>query len=307
MFVKLSKDGLNAYHRQKEGEIVLHDRVNEAYRGDLGEVFQLKTKKRVDWIVSKVRGRKVLDVGCSQGIVPILLGNKNISVTGVDIDEKVISDAKNDLKSEKKANKFIEFVCADFLKYQPGDKYKTIIFTELLEHLYNPEEFISKAFELSDKDGTIVVTCPYGINDHPDHRQNFYLIELYEIISQYYVIDEVRFIEKWIGLVGRKRSRVAKKEFPPEELLRASEDAFYELERKSTDRAYDLEDANRALREKITRLNDLLTESKRKSIKQSVRVEELRQRVISMENSIENKVGKTLTKPLKKFKKIVKR
>lgn len=60
------------------------DRITEAFNGKLGVNMQRKTKKRVDWIIGNTKGNNILDVGCSQGIISIILGKKGKNVIGCD-------------------------------------------------------------------------------------------------------------------------------------------------------------------------------------------------------------------------------
>ena len=284
MRVPLTSDGLNANHRQHDGEVVLHDRIHEAYKGELGEGFQEKTKKRIDWIVSTVKKGTILDVGCSQGTVPVLLAKSGSKVTGIDIDQTVIDDAKKIVDSENKAKSNIDFICDDFLNYQPTDTYDTILLTEVLEHLYNPEEFIAHAFSLTKTGGRVVVTVPFGINDHPDHRQNFYLMELYELISQYYDITDVQIVETWIGFTGTRRKKQTVSQLPPQELLRAVEAAFYARERELTDANYELTDTVKELQRAKKYMSDLWR-----------RATKLDSENREMASSASLKIGKTVT------------
>ncbi len=238
MLVELDENGMNIHAKKTGDDFNLHDRVNDAYYGKLGESFKAKTRKRIDWIVEQVQGKTALDVGCSQGIVPILLARKGLSVLGIDIDNKVVVNANAAKKNEPQSvQKNLKFIKNDFLKSNlDGRKYDTIIFSEFLEHLYEPELFIKRASELTSINGRLIITVPFGINDHPDHRQNFYLLELYEMLSKYYDIDQVIIIEKWIGFTVVKRSRVKSPQLPGRKEILRSEEAFYRIERLLIDR-----------------------------------------------------------------------
>ena len=62
------------------------DRSFEVYCGQASLPWtQSLTQRRIDWMCAQARGY-VLDVGCSQGIVPWLLAQKGLDVTGVDAD-----------------------------------------------------------------------------------------------------------------------------------------------------------------------------------------------------------------------------
>ncbi len=281
MRIELDSKGLNA-HAPKKGDAEIHDRINEAYYGKLGDAFMKKTRERVDWVVKNASGKTVLDVGCSQGIVPILLGKKGFNVTGIDVDDKAIKDAQKYLDKELKTTKEnITFIQADFLKLDlSNEKYDSVIFSELLEHLLEPEEFVAMAYKLLSDNGKIIVTVPFGINDHPDHRQNFYLREIYRLLSRCFDVKDVTIFGKWIGLVGAKRKTPLKEsEEPNGTLYGQAERAFYEIERYLTDKTYSLKEENVKITKTLTNekkeLERSLEESKEKISAQEKKVEKL--------------------------------
>ncbi len=185
----------------------LHDKVTEAYYGQLGPHFMEKTRDRVHWICRHVDGFKVLDVGCSQGLIPTLLAREGVQVTGVDVSSKAIEEAQEYLKKEPQhvAEK-VDFINAEFysLKLEQED-YTTIIMSEVLEHLTRPALFIEKsAKQLCHSDGTYIITVPFGINDFIDHKHTYYLSELYIELSKWFSNVEYKISESWVGFIAKK-------------------------------------------------------------------------------------------------------
>jgi 2-polyprenyl-3-methyl-5-hydroxy-6-metoxy-1,4-benzoquinol methylase len=80
----------------------IHDRVAEAYYGLMGPKFMRDTQNRIHWICRQIQGKNVLDVGCSQGIVPILLAREGLKVIGIDSSPKAIDEANRYLGIEPK-------------------------------------------------------------------------------------------------------------------------------------------------------------------------------------------------------------
>ena len=78
----------------------LLDRINEAYKGELGEEMKTAARERIFWICENTYGNKILDVGCSQGIVSILLAKDGKDVKGIDIESEQINYAVSELKKE---------------------------------------------------------------------------------------------------------------------------------------------------------------------------------------------------------------
>ena len=191
------------------------DRILEAYNGSMGVEFMRKTRERLRWICEQVSGKSVLDIGCSQGICPILLGQAGFNVLGMDINPEAIAVAKETLqKEEGSVRQAVEFVHGNFSTYSfDGRHFDTVIFGEVLEHLLRPEIFIAKAHSVLNANGRVVITVPFGINDDPDHKQTFYFSRIKRILYPYFDIRAVRYFGSWIGFFAIRRKEVA--EFAP--------------------------------------------------------------------------------------------
>ena len=102
----------------------------------------------------------VLEVGCGKGtlIKPIAKKNQKIKFTGLDIDQTVIKEANK----EKIRN--LNFVCEDILKFKTDDKYDIVITSEVLEHIEDPEKFLSKISSLTNESGFLIISTPNGTN-----------------------------------------------------------------------------------------------------------------------------------------------
>ena len=217
----------------------IHDRVAEAYYGELGEALMQETQHRMHWIRDNVVGDKILDIGCSQGIGPILLGRLGKQVTGVDISQKAVDEANAALINEKDAVKEnVHFKKSDFLAYDANkEQFDTITMTEVLEHLVNPEDFVEKAKDLLVDNGTLIVTVPFGINDHIDHKKTYYFLDLYQMIYKGFDIKDVSILGKWIGFIATKRVDSLSKDLGQVnvDLIKRIEEAFYSIERELVD------------------------------------------------------------------------
>lgn len=184
----------------------IHDRVMEAYYGKLGEHFMRETQARIHWICAQVCGSKVLDVGCSQGIVPLLLAREGCNVTGVDTSPQAIEEARHYLANEPiHVQEKVCYVNADFLTLNTQDtEPDTIVISEVLEHLVRPELFVEKAASLLKPDGCLIITVPFGVNDFIDHKHTFYLLEPLRLLSKHLHITQVKVLGKWLGVVAVK-------------------------------------------------------------------------------------------------------
>ncbi len=215
------------------------DRIAEAYKGNLGEDFGVKTRYRINWIINRVNGNKVLDIGTSQGIVPIILGREGKKVDAIDIEQDSINYANEQLEKEHNSVKeLINFKVSNFMTDdQLAKDYDTILLTEVLEHIADPHSFLNKICNHLSPDGKLIVTVPFGINDFIDHKRTYYLVQLNNHLSEYFSINEFEFLGKWTGVVcSRKNSDNSDHNYFSEELITKLEDAFYLVEREYINR-----------------------------------------------------------------------
>ncbi len=218
----------------------IHDRVAEAYYGKMGAQFMRETQDRIHWICDQVQGTSVLDVGCSQGIVALLLAREGIKVTGIDTSPKAIEQASLYLASEPDhVQEKVEFINADFLSLDLQKlKFETIVMSEVLEHLVQPQRFLDIAAKILPKKGRLIITVPFGINDFIDHKHTFYLLEPLKLIAKHFDVVEIEVLGKWLGVVAQLRDGIKPKAANvnlTENMLKKLEAAFFQIERNLRD------------------------------------------------------------------------
>lgn len=177
------------------------DRGFELYMGHTGNAWsQNAARRRADWLCEQARGR-VLDVGCSQALLPWLLGHRGLNVTGVDMDREALAWATEKLATaapEAQAN--IRLVREDFLHFAPGELFDTIVAGEYLEHL--PDDMLDRHLahmaELLAPGGRLVVTVPLGLHPHPDHEQVFLPSSLAEKLGAYFSLLEMEVEDAYL-------------------------------------------------------------------------------------------------------------
>jgi glycosyltransferase involved in cell wall biosynthesis len=106
-----------------------------------------------------VEGKRVLDVACGEGFGAYFLAEKcgAASVAGVDISLVAIDAARANFAHEN-----ITFHQHDALKlgelfHEPFD---TIVCSETIEHLADPQAFLRQLQQLTHAESTIIITCP---------------------------------------------------------------------------------------------------------------------------------------------------
>ena len=103
----------------------------------------------------------ILDLGCGNGVLANYLISKGFNVYGTDASESGISIARN----KNRDRFFIQDFYSEELPYELSNiNFKTIISTEVIEHLYNPRKYISlcKSILNKSKGGKLVMSTPYN-------------------------------------------------------------------------------------------------------------------------------------------------
>ncbi|MGG4491629.1 methyltransferase domain-containing protein [Metabacillus idriensis] len=209
------------------------DRVNEAYYGALGTDFSKKTRERINWIVTHVTGSKVLDIGCSQGINAILLGREGKKVDGIDISHESIEYANTELgKEHPSVQASVSFKVSNFMTdHDIENDYDTILLTEVLEHISDPDSFLKKTASHLKPGGRLIVTVPFGINDYLDHKRTYYYSLLSEQLGAHFKVESFDYLGKWTGVICTA-SKDANSSFYSAESTQKLEQGFYWLERE---------------------------------------------------------------------------
>ncbi|WP_296235416.1 glycosyltransferase family protein [Pseudomonas sp. UBA4617] len=249
----------------------IHDRVMEAYYGKLGDQFMRETQSRIHWICAQVKGRRILDVGCSQGIVPLLLAREGCQVIGVDTSPQAIEEAKGYLSAEPAhIQQNVTYINSDFLALDTLEvEPDTVVISEVLEHLVRPELFVEKAHELLKQGGRLVITVPFGVNEFIDHKHTFYLMEPFRLLAEHLQIIEVKMLGKWLGIVAVKSEthKPGVIDSLAIERVRELEKAFESIERALRGNlgaiAKQLEDTNRKYRTANEQIAQLKTEAQK--------------------------------------------
>lgn len=112
-----------------------------------------REKRRYQWIRSKVKGNKILEIGCSTGYTTRLLRDiPNLNYTGIDKDPDVVKFANENYGSDS-----IKFIVKNVFD-NDFEYYDTIIASEVLEHIEDGLSLIPKLAKLCDR---LIITTPY--------------------------------------------------------------------------------------------------------------------------------------------------
>jgi len=148
----------------------------------------------------------IIDIGCGDGVFTVWLAKfyKNSTVIGFDTDETAIKLAKE--KTSKLSFTNLSFVCGNAFDY--AKEADLIVATDVIEHLYNPIEFMIHCFNILTHGGYLFLSTPIRHKEFPDdkyHIREFFYKELeafskssgFSIVEHQHSHDYC-FIEKYI-------------------------------------------------------------------------------------------------------------
>jgi 2-polyprenyl-3-methyl-5-hydroxy-6-metoxy-1,4-benzoquinol methylase len=102
------------------------------------------------------RNKRVLDVGCSEGLGTWMLAAECGFARGLDSDEEAIAVAKSNWPEDR-----AEFLCADFLQTPPG-QWDAVVSFDVIEHIMpeNAGRFLERTAANLTRHGVALVGTP---------------------------------------------------------------------------------------------------------------------------------------------------
>jgi len=140
--------------------------VQALYRHDMQEMWDPSIApqtwnqyhNQLDLYCSLADGRgklEILDVGCAQGTLALLLAERGHRVCAMDIRQQFL-----DYAASRHERGDIRFVCGNALVTSPDGKFDLIFANQIVEHLVHPFALIDKLAGLLKPNGRLVLTTP---------------------------------------------------------------------------------------------------------------------------------------------------
>jgi len=107
---------------------------------------KLSAMKNFQEFSSSIKFDSALEIGCSTGLLPLIFSNifSKIHYTGIDLSQKSLDIAKKNIP-------YGEFICDDFIKTQKIKSYDLVISFDVIDHVYDPDLFLSKIIKSTKK------------------------------------------------------------------------------------------------------------------------------------------------------------
>ncbi len=124
---------------------------------------------RAAWLLARVCGPQLLEIGCGNGGMTRLLSPKAQRLTVLDISQPSLEEVR------KLGLPNVELVCALVETFVPAQKFDCIVMSEVLEHLRAPEKIVALLTSWLAPGGSLLITTPHGHWESNEHLQEFTL------------------------------------------------------------------------------------------------------------------------------------
>jgi 2-polyprenyl-3-methyl-5-hydroxy-6-metoxy-1,4-benzoquinol methylase len=140
--------------------------IQSLYEHDLREMWDPKIAPHI-WnqyhhqlglyrqLVRNLRPNSILDVGCAQGTLALLLAEAGYKVVANDIRVDFLEYAKSRYEHGD-----IEFVAGNVFEVQLTQRFDLVFANQIIEHLVYPTEFLRQLSDLLNPGGHVIVTTP---------------------------------------------------------------------------------------------------------------------------------------------------
>jgi len=152
------------------------------YRGRLTDCTFLNEsdhyeRPRVEWILSKVHGGRLLEAGCGNGGMTQLLAPRVEHLVALDISTPSLAA----LTALGLPN--VDVVEGLIEDYNPARLFDCIVMSEVLEHLRRPAEIVARCVGWLAPGGKLLVTTPNGHWESNEHLQEFTLDSVAAVLA----------------------------------------------------------------------------------------------------------------------------
>ena len=119
--------------------------------------IHLLTPIRLKYISDKLKlkGSKILDLGCGGGLLCEAMTKSGANVIGIDASLKTIEIAKQHAREQ---NLNIEYINTDIESFDNKEKFDAIVCFELIEHVPDPNELIKEIRRLIKPNGKLFLS-----------------------------------------------------------------------------------------------------------------------------------------------------
>ena len=137
-----------------------------------------------------LRGRRVLDAGCGDGVLSCMLAHEGAEVYGIDISRKALEVAKKRCRNAR-------FYHASIYSLPFPDKFfDHITCLEVIEHLADPDKALTELKRVWKGSGKIIITTPiYRGEPASNHVREYTEPEFLKLIRRNFPEERLKIIK----------------------------------------------------------------------------------------------------------------
>jgi 2-polyprenyl-3-methyl-5-hydroxy-6-metoxy-1,4-benzoquinol methylase len=145
-------DKIGRYYKSED--YISHSNINKGLVNKLYHIVRnYMLGKKCRMIKGLTGGRELLDIGCGTGHFLNYMKGKGFTCEGVEIAESARDFAINNFGLTVNSPDV-------FLNEASAEKFDVITLWHVLEHLCNPEEYVSSIYKSLKKDGFLIIALP---------------------------------------------------------------------------------------------------------------------------------------------------
>ena len=182
----------------------VEERVSQAYLDvlDRGPADD-RLRRRIDWVAGQAQGPRVLDVGCYDGILELLLGRRGIAVTRVDADREALEFTRELLANEPDdVRGRVELVHGELIRPGVvGGLFDTVILGKVPHGIDELGALLDKCLENLEQKGRLVFTIPLWVV----HSQTPGLTDMVRLLEPRLALEILEIEDEHVRFAGRLR------------------------------------------------------------------------------------------------------
>jgi SAM-dependent methyltransferase len=166
----------------KDSEITSYDPIADIYLAHVARPESWNNLYERPNMLSRLpelKGKNVLDIGCSSGFYSEYALKSGASVTGIDISKVLINKLKDRIKSPQ-----LRLFCADIGEPMPflkTDSFDCVICSLVIDYIKNWPPLFAELYRVTKKGGRLVIAThhPFSIYQNRN-RNNYFDFEMIE-------------------------------------------------------------------------------------------------------------------------------